>query len=300
MKNTIPQFPDFIQLSISHKKLFYEINKTCRTEISELIFSELFLWRSYFKPFLSFLNKNICIKIVNEDNIFYYPPLGNEHFIETLLEILTFQRSTGKTAEVCSVPETYIDKIRWGFPEVKITADRNDADYVYLSADLSNLKGSIFDGKRNHLKRFMLKYKHELIDLEAKALQECLKLQEEWCNLKKCSGDQLLLAENEAIIDAIANFTELDLIGCAIKVNNKIQAFSIASQLNKDTAVILFEKANPQISGIYQAINQMFSSRLSEKYTFLNREQDHGIAGLRKSKLSYHPHHMVKKYRVSL
>jgi hypothetical protein len=45
-------------------------------------------------------------------------------------------------------------------------------------------------------------------------------------------------------------------------------------------------------------MNNYLGQALSGKYTFINREQDLGIAGLRKSKLSYNPYRLVKKYAV--
>ena len=33
---------------------------------------------------------------------------------------------------------------------------------------------------------------------------------------------------------------------------------------------------------------------------FVNREQDLGQAGLRTAKMSYHPHHLVEKFRIRL
>jgi hypothetical protein len=73
---------------------------------------------------------------------------------------------------------------------------------------------------------------------------------------------------------------------------------SIAEKLTGDTAVIHFEKANPDIDGLYQVINQWTCQYSLKEFRFVNREQDLGEPGLRKAKLSYHPHHMVKKYVV--
>ena len=61
---------------------------------------------------------------------------------------------------------------------------------------------------------------------------------------------------------------------------------------------IHFEKAAPDYKGLYQFINQSFASVLPESYNIINREQDLGIAGLRKAKLSYQPTGFVKKYRA--
>ncbi|MHA2278466.1 MAG: phosphatidylglycerol lysyltransferase domain-containing protein, partial [Candidatus Kariarchaeaceae archaeon] len=59
------------------------------------------------------------------------------------------------------------------------------------------------------------------------------------------------------------------------------------------------EKANPNISGLYQIINQRFCSEALQGFTFVNREQDLGVPGLRRAKMSYHPTHFIEKYLIS-
>jgi len=68
--------------------------------------------------------------------------------------------------------------------------------------------------------------------------------------------------------------------------------------LNDDMLVIHIEKAHIEYEGSYQAINNLFLKSCSENASFVNREQDLGIPGLRKSKEAYKPHHMVKKYII--
>ena len=60
-----------------------------------------------------------------------------------------------------------------------------------------------------------------------------------------------------------------------------------------------FEKAREDVDGAYNAVNCEFARYLRLKYPqvrFLNREEDMGLEGLRKAKLSYQPHHMVEKF----
>ena len=58
------------------------------------------------------------------------------------------------------------------------------------------------------------------------------------------------------------------------------------------------EKANGAIRGLYTAINKEFASHAWDDVTYLNREEDMGVEGLRKAKESYHPEFMFKKYSV--
>ena len=103
--------------------------------------------------------------------------------------------------------------------------------------------------------------------------------------------------EHDALHRAFAFYPQLGMEGVVLVEKGKILAFAMGSRLNHDTFDIHFEKAL-DIDGAYAAINQGFASYLREKYPdvkWLNREDDMGIAGLRKAKLSYCPHHMVEK-----
>ena len=83
-----------------------------------------------------------------------------------------------------------------------------------------------------------------------------------------------------------------------IKIGDKIAAVTLAEKLLPDTMVIHVEKANPDIPGLYQVINQEFLLHEAAGCSFVNREQDLGIPGLRTSKMSYNPVRFVKKYTV--
>jgi len=63
--------------------------------------------------------------------------------------------------------------------------------------------------------------------------------------------------------------------------------------------IIHFEKGNPDFTGIYQAINQLFLNDLKNGFQIVNREQDLDDDGLRKAKLSYHPTDFIRKHSVS-
>jgi hypothetical protein len=60
----------------------------------------------------------------------------------------------------------------------------------------------------------------------------------------------------------------------------------------------MVEKADRTVDGAFNIINQQFASHLPEQYVYLNREEDMGLEGLRKSKLSYHPHILLSYNNV--
>ncbi|HEY3424788.1 MAG TPA: phosphatidylglycerol lysyltransferase domain-containing protein, partial [Negativicutes bacterium] len=60
------------------------------------------------------------------------------------------------------------------------------------------------------------------------------------------------------------------------------------------------EKGNPDIKGIYAVINQEFCRENWQQFTYINREEDMGIEGLRKAKESYQPVKMIEKLNVTV
>lgn len=98
--------------------------------------------------------------------------------------------------------------------------------------------------------------------------------------------------------EALTHFEELEYRGGAIEIDSRIEAFSLGEPLNTDTAVIHIEKANPEIPGLYAAMNQLFCQNAWSDMAYINREQDLGIEGLRKAKESYNPHHIAKKFTI--
>ena len=104
--------------------------------------------------------------------------------------------------------------------------------------------------------------------------------------------------ERAALRRAFRYRTELGMEGLVLYAGGQIAAVTMASFLSHDTLDVHFEKALPQLQGAYPMINRQFARYIREKYPqvqYLNREDDMGMEGLRKAKLSYSPHHLVEK-----
>ena len=80
-----------------------------------------------------------------------------------------------------------------------------------------------------------------------------------------------------------------------LKIDGKPVAMTLGEPLGNDCFVVHFEKAISGIDGAYATINNFFSETLTD-YKYINREEDMGIEGLRKAKLSYKPEILLEKY----
>ena len=298
-RKDIPEFPQFQKLTFEDKAFLEATFKEMQPQISELTFTNLYAWNEAEPVQLSRLNETVLLqrwRIRDGKNVLF-PPLTNEP-ISTALENLA-KMAVKNHIEIllCGIDSTQAGQLSSRY---QVLSDRDNWDYVYLSSDLADLPGDRYHSKRNFVTRCLANHKCEYVKLDTSAVNDCLQLQTEWCNLRQCGSEPSLEAENKAIKTIFERYAQLNSFGGAVYVDDKLEAFTLAEPLNKNTAVIHFEKANPQIVGLYQLINQWFCQNTLRTFTFVNREQDLGIPGLRKAKLSYHPHHMIEKYVTTL
>jgi uncharacterized protein len=288
----------FKPLELDHKSTFKRYLKEDPPQISELTFTNLFIWKHRYQPLWSEREGCLLIILHNDDMTpFGLQPVGKGDKQKALDAVTAELRNLSHQTRICRVSEDFIHRYL-DHENYTYKRDRDNSDYVYATKDLIELSGRKYHRKKNHLNNFQKNYRHEYIELTADTVKLFLDLQEEWCRVRDCSQTPALQTEDYAVRTALTHFGELDFKGAAISIDSKIEAFSLGEQLNADTAVIHAEKANPDIPGLYSAINQVVCSNEWSHLEFINREQDLGIEGLRKAKESYYPHHMVNKYTV--
>jgi hypothetical protein len=291
--------PDrFKALEFEDKEIFDEFLRKDPPLISELTFTNLYMWRHKHRP--AWRIGEECLLIIfrpQGQSPFGLFPIGDGNKRKALATLLVELEGITPEVKIRLVDQdrikAHVDPERYG-----IEPDRKNSDYVYLTRDLINLSGNKYHRKKNHLNQFIRKNSYEYRPLDVELVECFLEMQEEWCRMRECVEDPGLSAEDSAIREALCRFGELDYQGAAIVMKGKVEAFSIGEHLNEDTAVIHFEKANPDVPGIYAAINQLFCRNAWSGMKYVNREQDLGIEGMRKAKESYYPHHMINKYTL--
>ncbi|HBF3608456.1 TPA: DUF2156 domain-containing protein, partial [Clostridioides difficile] len=166
------------------------------------------------------------------------------------------------------------------------------------------LAGKKNQKKRNHINYFLKEYagRYEAKLLDKENFDECLVLMKEWESNKE-ENNEFDESMDDELIGIKKIFNHYDILKDKVKVfgvyvDGKLEAFSIGELLNPNMALIHIEKANPDIRGLYPFINQQFLVSEFKDVEFVNREEDLGIEGLRKAKLSYHPCRFVEKYSV--
>ena len=136
-------------------------------------------------------------------------------------------------------------------------------------------------------------------EISKENIDECIALNLSWSDERDSSNIEIR-KELGAANTALSHFEELGLKGGLIRREGRVVAYSLGERLTNDTFVIHFEKADDNIKGAYQIINNEFAKHNCADFEFINREEDNGEEGLRKAKLSYRPVKLIEKFEARI
>lgn len=293
---------NFKPLSIEDKDLFNNFLNPYTFSTCEYSFTNLYLWRKGCHIEYTVLNDTLIIKKTDFDHSSHFmQPIGykKEDLKEIVDELIKYKEENNLDYLFKDAEEPFIQDLKEIYKDsLIIEEDRDNADYIYLKDDLVHLSGRKFHGKKNHYNAFKKKFDYKWVPLTEDIIEDCIKASKEWCHKNDCKG--YVLYELYGIQDLLKNMNKLDFIGMAVYVNNKISAFTIGEKVNKDMAIIHIEKADSDIRGLYAYINKTFVEEYLNAVTYINREQDLGIEGLRTAKLAYNPIKLEIKYSVKI
>lgn len=187
-------------------------------------------------------------------------------------------------------------KFRTYCGDYQLTLDLDNCDYVYEAQKLITLSGKRLHAKRNHINQFESAYpNYEYVPATAAMRDDALAMQLAWLQNKDA-----LLPGMEGEYDAIRllfdHMDELGIVGGGIRIDGRLAAFSLGQRISERMMVVHIEKADDAIPGSYAMINQCFAREYCTDVQYINREEDMGIIGLRRSKSSYQPAFMIDKY----
>ena len=298
----MPKFCDmklnFEPISLEKQNDYLELLRKCRQVGSDYSFLNLWAWAEDYGLCWAWEEKIVWIKQTRPETSLW-APIG-------AWDLIDWQRKFADRANqgliFSRVPQTLVELWRAALGErLDAQEAREHWDYIYSVNDLIELKGNRYHKKKNLFNQFTKNYEYTYVPFGPELIKQAMAMQEDWCTWRDCESSEVLTAENKAIFRMLQDWVRLaGTMGGAIIVEGKMAAYTVAEALTPDTLVIHFEKGDAQYKGIYQAINQMFLAHEADNYQWVNREQDLNEEGLRKAKLSYHPVHFLRKYRVTL
>lgn len=289
---------EFKPIALSDQKTFQPYLAKCPQVTSDYSFVNLWSWASAYGLEWAQADDFIWIR-QNRPAPQYWAPIGDWQAADWPRYITQFQQFK---SQMIRVPENLARLWASEFgADIAISEDRDQYDYLYDAEELMALSGNRFHKKRNLLNQFKKKYEYQYVAMTSELVDAALAMQANWCTWRECDSDAALANENQAIAKVLSHWDELDgIMGGCILVKGEMAAYAIGERM-ENMLVVHFEKGSTDYKGIYQAINQMFvehATGASSGIRYVNREQDLGDAGLRRSKESYHPIEFLKKFQA--
>ena len=292
----------FAPLNLEEKPQFEAFLQKCGERGCEYSFANLFLWG---RQKATFHEGNLAFFCQFNRRSVYLFPLGN-NLKPTLDAIIHDSQMRGIPCRLTSLTQEDCENLEKWYPgQFHFHTDRDSFDYLYSVDALAELKGKKLQRKRNHCNRFRLLHPgctvEPITDENTPQVEAML---QNWyaAKLEKDPNANFYL-EQAAIAKALHHRKELGMEGLLLMDKHQPIAMTMGSALSSTTFDIHFEKAVEDMDGAYAVINREFARYLKEKYPnlqWLNREDDLGLEGLRKAKLSYCPDRLVEKHWACL
>ena len=271
-------------------------NKTC-----DSVPLDSFIWRKYYHVQYAIHENKALLWLMREDGIMHSAmPLCKEEDLKKYFDMTVeyFNQVLHIPLKIYLADEEAVEYLHLKESEDFVVTEQVDLkDYLYDGEAMRKLSGKKLHKKKNHLNAFLKGYEFRRLC--------CSDRDDVWCFLDRWragKGDEVeqhLDYEVEGIHEILRQCLELDIRMSGVYIDGKLEAFTIGSyNPTENMAVIHIEKANPEIRGLYQFINQQFLIQEFPEVTLVNREDDLGQEGLRHAKMSYNPCGFARKYLV--
>ncbi len=284
---------NFRSIKLEDKEILEEFLKNSGEVSCENTFVNLFVWQGAYNNKIAIDGETLFIKYGSGKTENYRLPIGGD-LEEGLKKVID---SCGDKMPVFWSPinENFSRLPRWFSEKYDILPTRDSFDYIYLREDLANLSGKKYHSKRNHISAFSKKFDWRYEAITPENIGAVMLCAEEWYDANADRLDKYALCECDGVKTVLQNMESLNVSGGAIFVENRAVAFTLGTPINNKVFDIFAEKALPDFAEGYTAINREFAKTLTD-YKYLNREDDMGLEGLRKAKLSYKPAVILEKY----
>lgn len=287
--------------SIQEMLPFYAMrhNMTC-----DSVFLESYVWKDYYNVrYAIWENKALLWLMENEGRCFSAMPLCREEDLPGAFAAIEeyFNEELGYPL-VINLADEYAVKYL-NLPEDKYLVEEqvDSRDYLYNGDAMRSLAGKKLHKKKNRVNAFKREYegRYEYRRLCCSDSHDVWVFLDRWRQQKGEEVEEHLDYEVKGIHDILKNCSEFSIHMGGVYIDGQMEAFTIGSYNPvENMAVIHIEKANPEINGLYQFINQQFLIEEFPEVEWVNREDDMGLEGLRKAKMTYYPADYARKYLV--
>lgn len=232
----------------------------------------------------------LCLAEHYEGNTHFSLRLSDGDYATRIADLLT---QFGTPLYLCSMQEEEVAALRELYGD-RFTAEGADgaADYIYDAASLRTFAGRKFHAQKNHMNAFLRAY----VDYEFLPCSDPAHLTAFLDEYETAVIDETESAKQESLAcrRLFAMLPDLDLDTRILRVGGKTVGICIMERVG-DTLMIHVEKGLPAYRGVYPMLVHLEACAYPD-VRLINREEDDGNEGLRRSKRSYHPVMLKQKY----
>lgn len=268
------------------------------------IITNSYIWKDYYQARYVADEKGLFWVYKLNSKYFTAAPISREEDLEKYFQQVQeyFHTELNQKLIMYTVDEEFIQKVNLPEDKYIVEEERDYFDYVYDAEALRNLSGKKYHKKKNHINAFHKEYdgRYECRIMTAEDAEMIGAFLDRWHGMRNIEDEYHRDDyELQGIKELIQHADDINMDMFGIFVDGKLEAFTLGTYLKKEeTAYIHVEKANPEIRGLYPFINQQFLVHCFPTAKKVNREDDMGLEGLRKAKLSYQPIELAKKFNV--
>lgn len=289
---------EFKKLELEHIPLLRSYFLRQERRMCDCTIGSTLMWRDYFDNCFAIVDDTLMFRSRYLDGQYAFTvPIGKNP--EAMLNLAEeYCRSRGMKLEFCTVAPNDLEMLKKRWPNLTVVDNRDWYDYLYESKDIVEFAGKKYAHQRNHIRRFERDCPNwSFSRMTENDVDEVRQFYQKFLQERTKDGETAQ-AEIEKIFEVLEHFNQYQFLGGILRVEGQIVGISMG-EIVRDVLFVHIEKADTQYSGVYQKLVNCFAREfVTDEVRFINREEDVGDPGLRKSKLSYRPVKLLEKYTV--
>ncbi len=290
----------FQKLELEHIPLIRSYFLRQERRMCDCTVGSTLMWRDYFDNCFAVVDDTLIFRSRYLDGQYAFTvPIGKNP--DLLLDMTeAYCREHNIPLEFCTVTPKDLEMLKGRWPDLTVEDNRDWYDYLYESKDIVEFAGKQYAHQRNHIRRFERDCPGwSFSRMTLQDVEEVREFYQQFLQEHAKEGDTAQ-AEVEKIFEVLDHFEQYDFLGGILRVDGKIVGISMG-EIVRDVLFVHIEKADTQYSGVYQKLVNCYAREfVTEEVRYINREEDVGDPGLRKSKLSYRPVKLLEKYTVRI
>ena len=263
-------------------------------------FGNIYLWNENHEQLVARADGRMVSKLRRGDQTAFVFPIGRGPLAPAVEAIREFAAVQGVPLVLRGLTEKHVAQLEEAYPGgFAYTENETCADYVYLAEKLATYSGKALHGKKNHCNRFEAENNWDFVPLTRELIPDCLDMLDNWMEDNAQRLESSILREYDALLRAFAAYEKLGFEGGVLRIQGKIVGFSLGEFTSPDCFDGHFEQPNGSINADYPMFSRELTRQLMAAHPqlkYMNREEDMGLESLRRSKQSYKPEFMVRKF----